>query len=85
MTPIITALIPILVPMLVSQIKKMNIPTWILPIVSLILGASTEVTNQLVLGGIGSITIDSPIAGGMLGLAGVGVREMIDQIKKTIK
>ena len=85
MTPIITALIPILVPMLVSQIKKMNIPTWILPIVSLILGASTEVANQLVAGGIGSIAIESPVAGGMLGLAGVGVREMLDQIKKAVK
>lgn len=80
MAPIVTALIPILVPMVVSQIKKFNMPKWLIPVLSMLLGAATEVTAQLA-GGV-SVTTAAPIDGGMLGLAGVGIREIYNQITK---
>ncbi len=80
MAPIITALIPVLVPIVVSQIKKMKMPTWLIPILGLLLGAATEVTAQLATGA--PVMAMTPVDGGVLGLAGVGLREVFDQIRK---
>ncbi len=80
MSPIVTVLIPVLVPMIVSQLKKLPMPTWVIPIMSMILGAATEVTAQLAGGA--PITASMPVDGGVLGLAGVGIREVFDQIRK---
>lgn len=82
MAPIITALIPVLVPMLVSQLKKIDFPKWLLPVMGMVLGAATEVTTQIA-GGT-AIMSTTPVDGGLLGLAGVGVREVFDQIKKAL-
>lgn len=81
MVEVITALIPIIVPMLVEQTKRLNLPKWLLPIASVVLGGMTEVVNQAV-GGSG-MSVSSAESGAMLGLAGVGVREVYDQLKKS--
>lgn len=83
MVNVITMLIPILVPMVVSQVKKLDMPTWLLPIVSVLLGGATEVVNQAI-GGAG-VSIAPAESGAMLGLAGVGVREVFDQLRKAIR
>lgn len=80
MAPIITALIPILVPIIVSQLKKLQMPTWLIPVMALILGAATDVTAQLASGA--PVLAMTPVDGGLLGLAGVGLREIFHQIFK---
>ncbi len=80
MAPIVTVLIPVVIPMIVSQLKRLNMPKWLIPVMSMVLGAATEVTAQLAGGA--PMTASMPVDGGVLGLAGVGIREVFDQIRK---
>lgn len=69
---------PIVVPLIIAGMKwlKPNIPTWLLPIVAPVLGGSLDFFTNLALQNQGNIWMAA-----LLGLAGVGVREVIDQLK----
>jgi len=75
--PVLVALIPILV----NFIKK-ALPasmTWLIPILAMILGPIADLIAQKALGvGVG------PVAAAALGLAGVGLREVVNQLKQTV-
>lgn len=75
---IITYATPVIAPLIVTLVKKIkpNIPTWLLPVICTVGGALVT--------WIASIALHNPnniILGAALGLAGVGVREIIDQLK----
>lgn len=76
----LAALIPFVVPLLVAVIKGVvpKIPKVALPILAPILGAGLDIVLQFTGGG------TSLIWGAVLGAAGVGLREAIDQIRKLI-
>jgi len=70
---IIAALVP-----LVIQIVKLvagSLPTWSLPVIAPLLGMLLDYIGSLISGGHAT-----PGVGALLGLAGVGVRELIDQV-----
>lgn len=71
-------LIPVLVPLVIAIGKFFvpKVPGWILPIVAPALGVLIDYINTLVSG-----TNASPLIGALLGSAGVGVREIYDQVK----
>lgn len=71
---------PVLVPLLLAGIKalKPNIPTWLLPILAAILGGV-----GVTLAGMALHFQTNTVAAVLLGLAGVGVREVVDQLKPT--
>lgn len=77
-TQIVTFATPVIVPLLIAGIKalKPKIPTWLFPLLAGPLGALLEYINHLVMGGNMNIAIAV-----LLGLAGVGVREVVDQLK----
>lgn len=66
-------LTPIIVPLIITYVRKMapRIPTWMLPAMAPVLGALIDLINSLIVGGNHSM-----IVGALLGLAGVGVREI---------
>jgi hypothetical protein len=72
-TPIISSLV-------VTGVKQLapKIPPWLLPAVSALAGALTDVLNSYAT----SAPAD-PSHGFVLGLAGVGLRELIDQTKRA--
>lgn len=74
---LIIAMIAVLVPLAVAGIKKMmpNIPSVLIPILATLLGVLGTYLASLS----GSLTIN-PIWGVLLGAAGVGVREIKDQL-----
>lgn len=74
-------IIPLVVPIIIAALKALwpAIPKVWLPIVAPILGALAEIL--LYLAGMGG---GDPAMGALLGQAGVGLREIYDQIKKTI-
>lgn len=74
---IITFATPIIVPIIIAGVKllKPNIPTWLLPVLAGPLGALVEYINHL---STGSTT--NMVVAVLLGLAGVGVREVVDQL-----
>jgi hypothetical protein len=77
---IVKAAIPILSPIVVALVKHFfpGTPAVTLPVLSTSVGAATDV-----LAGAATDTDGSALVGGILGLAGVGVREMYDQAKQT--
>lgn len=79
---LIKALIPILVPLLVWGVRSIlpKIPKAALPILSPILGALLDALLAYIAGGQWS-----PIAGAALGAAGVGLREIVDQLNKSAR
>jgi len=78
---IITALTPVLVPLLIvlAKLAIAKLPKWSLPILAMVLGVLLDVLNGLVTG-----TTLGPMWGAILGFAGVGVREIVDQLKKAV-
>lgn len=74
-------LIPVAVPLALAVLKAVlpNLPKVWLPILAPILGALSEIL--LYLGGLGG---GNPAMGALLGQAGVGLREIYDQVKKAI-
>lgn len=73
---------PILVPLIIALFKKVSpkIPTWALPALAPILGALVGVISNYALAANGNLVVAAA-----LGLAGVGVREIIDQLKPEPK
>jgi hypothetical protein len=74
-------LIAVLVPIVIAAFKALipRIPTWALPLIAPLLGAGGDVAIG-VLAGVES----SGLAGALAGLAGVGVREVVDQARKAL-
>lgn len=75
-------LIPVLVPLIIAlgKFAVPKIPSWILPILAPAIGALIDYLTSLGVGGHAS-----PIASALLGAAGVGVREIYDQVKGRVK
>lgn len=74
-------LIALVVPVIVAAFKKMlpKVPSWALPLLAPILGAAGDAILAVLAG--------VPMTGwqgALAGLAGVGVREVVDQTKKAI-
>lgn len=81
-TQIVNLLTPVIVPLVIAGFKMISskIPTWILPILAPILGALVGVISNAALQANGNLMVAAA-----LGLAGVGVREIIDQLKPEPK
>lgn len=79
---LLLVLIPLLVPIIVAGIKVgiKFLPTWSLPVIAAALG---ELLNFL--SGLAGGPTTSVLGGVLLGNAGVGIREVIDQIKNRNK
>lgn len=77
---IITFATPVIVPIVIAGIKavKPKIPTWILPLIAGPLGGLLDVINHYATGSASNLVVAV-----LLGLAGVGVREVVDQLKPT--
>lgn len=75
---LLLAIIPVLVPLLVALGKWAlpKVPTWILPILAPALGALVDFIATWTVG-----ATSNPVLGAVLGSAGVGVRELFDQVK----
>jgi hypothetical protein len=74
-------LIAVVVPIIIAAFKGLlpRIPTWALPLLAPVLGAGGDVAIGLLAG------VDSSgLAGALAGLAGVGVREVVDQARKAL-
>lgn len=84
MTPpadLLMLLTAVVVPLLVAVGKwaAPRLPTWTLPIIAPALGALVDYLISLASGG-----HFNPIMGALLGSAGVGIREMKDQVQQRI-
>lgn len=79
---LLLTIIPLLVPILVAVGKSIlpKVPTWLLPILAPALGALIDYIGSLATHG-GA----SPLAAALAGSAGVGIRELTDQIKQRIQ
>lgn len=77
----IQGLIPVAVPILIFGIKKAfgMLPGWLLPIIAPILGGVADALLAWASGGAAN-----PLLGAVLGSAGVGLREVVDQGKKAL-
>jgi hypothetical protein len=77
---LVKAAIPIISPLVVAVVKHFFPGIWAvsLPVLSAGVGVATDAMT-----GVATGTEVSPIEGGALGLAGVGVREVVDQVKRT--
>ena len=77
---IVKAAIPIISPIVVAVVKHFfpGVPGVTLPVLATGVGAATDAVS-----GVATGTEISPVEGSVLGLAGVGVREVFDQVKQT--
>lgn len=77
----LTLLIPVIVPMVIALLKTEipKLPSWTLPILAPILGAISDYLMQKV-----GIQGHGPIVGALMGSAGVGLRELKDQIQQKV-
>lgn len=84
---IATTLIPILVPILLAALKAAlpNMPKWLIPILAPVVGAASATAAAHGLDDASVSTIDPAVFGAILGSAGVGVREIVDQCKQRLK
>lgn len=75
----IVVLIPVLTPLVIAVLKKAvaSLPPIALPILAPIIGVLIEAVAQAF--GVSSV---GATGGALLGLSGVGVREVVDQVKK---
>lgn len=75
------SLIPVLAPLLVALIKVVipRIPKPLLPLLATGLGVALDYIGQLT-----GVSAGNPILGAVLGAAGVGLREALDQTKKSL-
>ena len=77
------ALLPtFLTPVLIAGVRQLvpKIPGWLLPILAPLLGAGLDILNYYATGNHVGL-----VAGAVLGSAGVGLREAVDQAKKRLK
>ncbi len=73
-------LIPVAVPLLIAFLKfaLQVLPGWLLPILAPVLGGLADAAIAYATGGTAN-----PMLGMILGSAGVGIREVVDQLKKA--
>lgn len=78
---IITTMTPLIVPVLVAALKKaiQNMPKQFIPILAILIGAAIDIINNFLTGGGGGL-----FQGAILGAAGIGVREVLDQFRKSL-
>ncbi len=81
-TDLTVMLIPVVVPLLIAGIKKVlpKIPGWMLPVLAPLLGAAVDIASFYATG-----QSLGPVWGAALGSAGVGLREVVDQLKQRVK
>lgn len=74
---VVTWLTPVLVPLVIAGVKKFSpsIPSWVLPVIAPVLGVLLAYINQLATAQSANFLLAAA-----LGLAGVGVREVKDQL-----
>lgn len=74
-------LIPIVVPLLIAALKNFipKLPVWTLPIIAPALGALIDWIMQL-----SGMNTSGAITGALLGSAGVGIRELQNQVAQRI-
>jgi hypothetical protein len=72
-------MIPVLVPVIIAAVKWAlpKVPAVALPILAPVLGAAMEIVLHFA-----GVSGSNGVLGAVLGAAGVGLREVIDQIKK---
>jgi len=75
--PLVTAAVPIVLAVVRKVAAK--IPTWVIPIAAPFLGASIDVLLYQV----GVYGQQQPLVGAFFGMAGVGLREIVDQMRKA--
>jgi hypothetical protein len=70
---IVQWLTPIIVPLVITGVKKIapSIPTWLIPVLAPILGMILDIINTAATNNSSNLLV-----GALLGLAGVGVREI---------
>lgn len=75
-------LIAIVVPLIVALFRKImpKIPSWLLPVIALALGPLADFIVAKLTG----VSAGTGIMAALAGLAGVGVREVFNQIGKAI-
>ncbi len=73
-------IIPVLVPVVIAAIKWLlpKVPAVALPIVAPVLGAGLEIVLHFA-----GLADGNSVTGLILGAAGVGLREVLDQVKKS--
>ena len=78
----VMALIPIIVPVLITLCKTLipKIPTVALPVLAPAFGALIDIVLHYA-----GASTHGPFVGALLGAAGVGVRELVDQLKQMVK
>lgn len=78
---IITYATPVIVPLVIAGFKllKPNIPTWLLPVLAGPLGVLLDFINTYATSHPGNFLVALA-----LGLAGIGVREVVDQLKPSM-
>ncbi len=78
---LVPGLIPVVVPVAVYLLKSLvpKVPTVWLPVAAIALGAVADTAAHFATG-----SVANPILGAVLGAAGVGLREVVDQIRKAM-
>jgi len=76
--PMVALLVPLIVALFKTKIMP-SVPVWLIPILAMILGPLGEFAVAKLSGGTWT-----GVAGALAGLAGVGVREIVDQMKKAL-
>lgn len=74
---IVTWLTPLVVPLVIIAVKRFGprLPSWVPPVLAPLLGIAIDQINAMM-----STHTPNPLIAALLGLAGVGVRELKDQI-----
>lgn len=81
-TQIVNIVTPIIVPLVLAGVKWIlpKIPTWMIPVLAPVLGGLVGIISNAALSAQGNLMV--AVA---LGMAGVGLREIIDQLKPEPK
>lgn len=84
-------LVPIVIPIIIAVLKKLadnlgnvNIPKLLIPVAAALIGAAITMLEGLVTGGGITPSVSTVSGGALLGLSGVGIREVWDQFKKFL-
>lgn len=77
---IVSIATPIVVPLIIAGVKWVlpKIPTWLIPMLAPVLGGLMGVITNAATAANGNLWVAAA-----LGLAGVGVREIVDQVKPS--
>jgi len=75
---LVTAIVPLVLAGVRSAAAR--IPSWVLPVAAPFLGAALDVGLHYS----GVYSSSQPLAAAFFGMAGVGLREIVDQLKKSV-